>query len=76
MASHGTYGVRRIDARSYFGHGHAFTYSIIILPKTIGMQGFNIKRRNFRILSPTATDLVDRKFARDKPRWSCRRRKR
>ena len=68
-ASHGTYGARRIHAELTLGHGIAVGHGCIeLLMRAAGVKGLpGNKRARSKHQTPTASDLVDRKFTRDEP---------
>ena len=68
-ASHGTYGARRVHAELTLGHGIAVGHGCVeLLMRTAGVKGLpGNKRARSKHQTPTASDLVDRKFTRDEP---------
>ena len=67
--SHGTYGARRIHAELTLGHDIAVGHGCIeMLMRAAGVKGLpGNKRARSKHQTPTASDLVDRKFTRDEP---------
>jgi putative transposase len=65
-AAHGTYGARRVHAELTLGLGIRVGHGAVeLLMRQAGLQGLSgNKRRPPRPETPTAADLVDRKFAR------------
>jgi putative transposase len=70
VASNGTYGARRVHAELTLGHGIAVGPGYIeLLMRAAGVKGLpGNKRERSKHQTPTATDLVDRKFTRDEPK--------
>ncbi|MBY6382397.1 IS3 family transposase [Rhodococcus erythropolis] len=68
-ASHGTYGARRVHAELTLGHGIAVGHGCVeMLMRAAGVKGLpGNKRARSKHHTPTASDLVDRKFTRDEP---------
>lgn len=68
-ASHGTYGACRVHAELTLGHGIAVGHGCVeLLMRAAGVKGLpGNKRARSKHQTPTATDLVDRKFTRDEP---------
>ena len=67
-ASRGTYGARRVHAELTMGHGVTVGRNAVeMLMSRAGIAGLPGNRRPRRKIpgAPTATDLVDRQFARD-----------
>ena len=69
MASHGTYGARRIHAELTLVHSIAVGHSCIkLLMRAAGAKGLpGDKRARSKHQIPTVSDLVDRKFTRQEP---------
>ncbi|GAA11305.1 putative transposase [Gordonia alkanivorans NBRC 16433] len=67
--SHGTYGARRIHAELTLGHDIAVGHgNVEMLMRAAGVKGLpGNKRARSKHQTPTASDLVDRKFTRDEP---------
>ena len=65
--SRGTYGTRRVHAELTLGHGLAVGYHQVgLVMRRAGLQGLSGRPRWRNVPNlPTATDLVDRRFARD-----------
>jgi putative transposase len=65
--SRGTYGSRRVHAELTLGHGLTVGYhQVSLLMRRAGLEGLSGRPRWRRAPNlPTATDLVDRQFARD-----------
>lgn len=66
--SRGTYGSRRVHAELTLGHGLTVGYQqVSLLMRRAGLQGLSGRPRWRRAPNlPTASDLVDRQFARDR----------
>ena len=63
------YGYRRVHAELTLGHGVTVgTEAVWLLMRSAGLQGISGRPRYRRIPNqPTASDLVERDFARDQP---------
>jgi transposase InsO family protein len=69
-ASNGTYGAPRVHAELTLGRGVVVGHNTVgMLMRRAGLQGLPQRRRRGRppLQFPTATDLVDRDFARAQP---------
>ena len=68
-ASRGTYGARRVHAELTLGYGVTVGHNAVeMLMRRAELKGLpGSRRRRPRHDTPTATDLVDRHFARDAP---------
>jgi putative transposase len=66
---HGVYGYRRVHAELTLGHGLAVgAEAVWLLMRKAGLQGLTGRPKYRRIPNqPTASDLVDRDFARNDP---------
>jgi putative transposase len=66
--SRGAYGSRRVHAELTLGHGLTVGYEqVSLLMRRAGLQGLSGRPRWRRAPNlPTASDLVDRQFAREK----------
>ena len=69
IASRGTYGARRVHAELTLGHGISVGHNAVeMLMRRAGLKGLpGTRRRRAQHDTPTASDLVDRNFARDDP---------
>jgi putative transposase len=67
--SRGSYGIRRVHAELKLGHGSSVSHgTVMLLMQRAGLKGLpGNRRRRPRHDTPTAADLVDRKFARTAP---------
>jgi putative transposase len=68
LDSRGTYGSRRVHAELTLGHGLVVGYEqVTLLMRRAGIQGLSGRPKWKRAPNlPTAIDLVDRQFARDR----------
>jgi putative transposase len=69
VASRGTHGARRVHAELTLGHGISVGHNAVeMLMRRAGLKGLpGTKRRRGQHDTPTASDLVDRNFARNEP---------
>jgi len=69
VESRGTYGARRVHAELTIGHGIVVGHNAVeMLMRRAGLQGLPNKRRfRTKVQVATATDLVERSFARSEP---------
>ena len=69
VESRGTYGARRVHAELTIGQGITVSHNAVeMLMRRAGLQGLPNRRRfRTKVQIATATDLVERSFARDEP---------